>query len=109
MGVSEEVFIKIEDNGLYFFNNKTIHKNELIKNIKEYFKLNGTKSIRIFINNNTLFHEYFQVFESSKIAVDELRNEYSQKGYAVNFSSLNRKQKSFIREKIRWHIIDEVN
>jgi biopolymer transport protein ExbD len=106
--ISKEVSIKIAKNGLYILNDKSISKDKLTKSIKEYFELNGTKSIRVYINENTLFHEYFKVLESSKKAVDELRNEYSQKGYALDFSLLNREQRSFIRKKIRWHIIDEI-
>ena len=103
-----EVSVIIGKDQNYLFNSKTITNSYLTKSIKKHFKIHGTKPIRIFINENTLFSEYFQVLESSKKAVDELRNEYSQKGYAVDFLSLNREQRSFIRNRIRWYVIDDI-
>ncbi|QVY64505.1 hypothetical protein [Polaribacter sp. Q13] len=105
---SKEVAIKILKNGEYSFNGKIINKVDLSKELKKYFQ-KGVTSIRIYKNEKTKFYEYFQVLESSKKVINELRDAFSQKGYATDYINLNREQKKYIREKYRWQIIDEIN
>ncbi len=105
---SKEVRIKILEKGNYFFNDKTINKDKLSKEIKNYFQKNGVKSFRIYMDNSTKFHEYFEVLENSKKVVDDIRNQYSRKSFGIDYVNLNRKQRQFLREKYRWQIIDEI-
>jgi biopolymer transport protein ExbD len=104
---SKEVAISILENGRYFFNGKTLFKVDLVKEIKRYFNREGIKALRIYRNKNITFYQYFQVLESSKEAINQLRNEFSQKGYATDYINLNNSQIKFIKEKYPWHIIDE--
>lgn len=101
--------VKIATGDYYEINGKSISKKELIKFLKEYYQKEGTHSVKIFFNKSTLFEEYFKVFEHSKKAIDELREELSRKGYGVSYSSLNRELKKPIKEKYFWHVTDILN
>ncbi len=108
LSASKEVGIEILNNGLYFFNGKRIKKGDLTKDMKKYFQKKEVQSFRIYMKENTKFHEYFQVLESSKIVIYDLRNLNSKKDYGISYDNLNRKQKGkqILRKKYRWQVID---
>lgn len=106
--LSQELEIKILKNKKYLFNNDTISERNLTKKITTSFQKEGAKSIRVLFNKENTFEEYFSVLEHSKVAVDQLRNIYSKNAYGVDFKKLNRVQNRPIKEKYRWHIIDQM-
>ena len=106
--INQEIVIKILNKKKYLFKKDTISEKNLTKAINVNFQKEGTKSIRVFYSKENTFQEYFNVLEHSKEAVTILRNTYSKNAYGVDFEKLNRIQKKPIKEKYRWHIIDEM-
>lgn len=97
--------IKVSAEGFHF-NGKRSDEKELAKLLKMYHQKEGVHSVRILFKRDTRFEEYFQVFESSKKAIEELREELSKKAYGVSYTKLSSDLKKPIKEKYFWHIID---
>lgn len=104
----ESIKIKILDKGKFYFQNDTLSKDLLRKSLLKKIQINGILPFVISYNENTSFERYFEVLSLTKSIIDKFRDEYTQKGYNQNYSTLPRSIKKTIKQELYWVFIDNM-
>lgn len=90
----------------YLINDSLVKSNQIKNTIKRLIQQNSDYIIKFYVNDNVDFSDYFKVWSSVKEAVYELRNEYSEKTYSIQFDLLDEYQVNEIREKYPFRIFE---
>lgn len=106
--IKNKVYIKFLGNNNYLLKNKKVKKEDVANELKTIFLEKGTHSIRLLLNKNTSFEEYFDILLSTQNIIKEMREEYSKNKYNTAFDSLNRTVKGTVKEIYYWHVYESI-
>ena len=90
----------------YLINNLSIKTDQIKNSIKTLIHQNSDYLIKFYVNDDVLFSDYFRVLSSVKMAVNELKNDYSNDKYAKPLDSLEEKEAKEIEQKFPFKILE---
>ncbi len=99
--------VEYTSKGNYLINGITTNKSALVNSFKTLIKANPNYLIRVNVSNEMSFEDYFTVLSTSRVAINEIRNEYSLKTYSLKLEELEYSQMDSIRYLHPWRIIDK--
>lgn len=102
----DSISIRYNKNGC-FVNGKTVQWNQLKTMLKRLIEQNPDCIIRVGVDEQTEFSDYFFLLSEAKTAIDELKNEYAEKEYYLPFKSLGYEERIRVLEKFPFYIFDQ--
>ncbi len=109
-----QIEIRFLKSGDYLFNNSVINLKTLKIKLKESIKSNPNYSLKIYITDWISFNDYFKVISSLGESIYELRDEYSQRIFLMNYKKLKRNRYSHYNKykkvinKYNIYVIDKI-
>ncbi|HOF15953.1 MAG TPA: hypothetical protein PLF32_01265 [Bacteroidales bacterium] len=90
----------------YLINDSLVKKNQIKTLIKNLIRQNPNYIIKYHVNDNIVFSDYFKVLTSSKEAIDDLRNEYSEKKYSKQYDLLDYEEVIEVKQKFPFYVFE---
>jgi biopolymer transport protein ExbD len=90
----------------YLINDSLLKTNRIKDTIKSLIQKNSDCIIKFHVNDNAYFSDYFRVLSATKEAINELRDEYSEKKYFKKYDLLDNDEESEVRQKFPFRIFE---
>lgn len=90
----------------YVINDSLVKTNKIKDTINKLIKPNSDYIIKFYVSDNATFLDYFRILSSTKDAINELRNEFSEERYSKQYDLLDFEEKIEVTQKYPLRIFE---